>query len=203
MKMNRILLTVSLIFAFSCLLSGQMKTKSAYISPIKTALSFSGGFGELRKNHFHTGLDFRTAGQTGLPVYAVNDGSVSRLAVSPSGYGHALYLLHPDGHTTVYGHLSHFDSKLENYVEEQQYRLKQFAVDLAVPAGLFSFKKGEIIARSGNTGSSGGPHLHFEVRETVSEKPLNPLFYLRLFWIRVHPESMPSIFIHDLSTVRI
>ena len=167
----------ALLFTLFCLshaLDGQVK----YSPPLKGPFSFSGGFGELRRNHFHTGLDFRTGGQIGIPVLAVSDGMVARVAVSPYGYGHALYLIHPDGQTTVYGHLSRYSPKIEAYVVAQQYLKKQFAVDLTVPQGLITFKKGEVIAWSGNSGSSGGPHLHFEIRDTKSEKPQNPLFYL-------------------------
>ena len=160
--MHKIYPTITLLFCLTSVLAGQTKSKEPYQTPLKIASSFSGGFGELRRNHFHTGLDFRTTGQTGLPVYAAESGTVARVSVSPSGYGHALYLLHADGHTTVYGHLSRFHPKIESYVETQQYLLKQFAVDLTLPAGLMSFQKGELIAWSGNTGSSGGPHLHFE-----------------------------------------
>ncbi len=176
--MHKIYPTITLLFCLTSVLAGQTKSKEPYQTPLKIASSFSGGFGELRRNHFHTGLDFRTTGQTGLPVYAAESGTVARVSVSPSGYGHALYLLHADGHTTVYGHLSRFHPKIESYVETQQYLLKQFAVDLTLPAGLMSFQKGELIAWSGNTGSSGGPHLHFEIRDTKSEKPQNPLFFL-------------------------
>ncbi|HEY5511627.1 MAG TPA: M23 family metallopeptidase [Prolixibacteraceae bacterium] len=167
----------TLIFTFFLLsqaLTGQVK----YSPPLKGPFSFSGDFGELRRNHFHTGLDFRTGGQIGVPVLAVSDGMVARVAVSPYGYGHALYIMHPDGQTTVYGHLSRFHPKIEAYVVSQQYLKKQFAVDLTVPQGLITFKKGEVIAWSGSSGSSGGPHLHFEIRDTKSEKPQNPLFYL-------------------------
>lgn len=175
---HRILLVFSLILSVLGLLNGQINTPLVYALPIQNTVSFSGGFGELRRNHFHTGLDFRTAGQIGLPVFAVNEGYVTRVAVSSSGYGLALYLLHPDGHTTVYGHLSRFHPRIEAYVKERQYLVRQFVVDLTLPSGLFPFKKGEIIAWSGNSGSSGGPHLHFEIRGTQSEKPVNPLFYL-------------------------
>jgi Peptidase family M23 len=176
--MHKFYPTITLLLCLISMLAGQTKSKEAYQNPLKIASSFSGGFGELRRNHFHTGLDFRTAGQTGMPVYAAESGTVARVSVSPSGYGHALYLVHADGHTTVYGHLSRFHPKIESYVETQQYLLKQFAVDLALPAGLLSFGKGELIAWSGNTGSSGGPHLHFEIRDTKTEKPQNPLFFL-------------------------
>lgn len=177
---------------------GQIKRESGYLAPLKIPISFSGGFGELRRNHFHTGLDFRTAGQIGLPVFAVQEGYIARVSVSPSGYGHALYLMHPDGHTTVYGHLSQFDPKIESYVVGEQYRLRQFAVDLKIPAGLLSYKKGEIIAYSGNSGSSGGPHLHFEIRDTQSEKPQNPLFYLSAIADKSAPR-ITSLYLYPLN----
>lgn len=162
------------VFFLSQALAGEVK----YLPPLKGPFSFSGGFGDLRRNHFHAGLDFRTGGQIGSPVYAINDGMVARVSVSPYGYGHALYLVHPDGQTTVYGHLYRFNPKIEAYVLAQQYLKRQFAVDLTVPQGTIAFKKGDIVAWTGNTGSSGGPHLHFEIRDTKSEKPQNPLFYL-------------------------
>jgi hypothetical protein len=196
--MYKITFIFSLFFGLSHSLWSQTILKSAFSSPLKAPYSFSGGFGELRRNHFHTGLDFRTAGQIGIPVYAFKEGSVARVSVSPSGYGHALYLIHPDGLTTVYGHLSRFDPKIESYVITQQYRLKKFAVDLTLPAGMLTFKKGEVIAWSGNTGSSGGPHLHFEIRDTQSEKPQNPLFYLSGIPDKSSPRIL-SLYIYPLS----
>ncbi|MCK9639453.1 MAG: M23 family metallopeptidase [Prolixibacteraceae bacterium] len=197
--MYRISIAISLLFLMINGATGQIKRESGYLLPLKIPVSFSGGFGELRKNHFHTGLDFRTAGQIGLPVYATKEGSISRISVSPTGYGHALYLLHPDGHTTVYGHLSRFDPKIESYVVGEQYRLQQFAVDLKIPAGLLIYKKGEIIAFSGNSGSSGGPHLHFEIRDTQSERPQNPLFYLRAIPDKSAPR-INSLYVYPLTT---
>ncbi|MCK9411215.1 MAG: M23 family metallopeptidase [Prolixibacteraceae bacterium] len=187
--MYRIPIAISLLFLVLNGANGQAKNGSGYQTPLNIPISFSGGFGELRKNHFHTGLDFRTSGQIGLPVFATREGSIVRISVSPTGYGHALYLLHPDGHTTVYGHLSRFNPAIESYVVDEQYRLQQFAVDLKISSGLFSCKKGEIIAFSGNSGSSGGPHLHFEIRDTQSEKPQNPLFYLS----NIHDKSAPRM----------
>lgn len=198
--MYKISFILPLFFWLSNTLNGQSIRKTGYDSPLKAPFSFSGGFGELRRNHFHTGLDFRTAGQVGIPVYAVKEGSVARVSVSPSGYGHALYLLHPDGHTTVYGHLSRFDPKIESYVITQQYQLKQFAVDLTLPAGLLTFKKGEIIAWSGNTGSSGGPHLHFEIRDTQTERPQNPLLYLSGISDKSAPR-ITSLYVYPLSNI--
>lgn len=196
--MYRFLLTLSIQYFLLNPVFGQLKKTSEYASPLKAPLAFSGGFGELRRNHFHTGLDFRTGGQVGSPVFAVKEGFVARVSVSPYGYGHALYLMHPDGHTTVNGHLSRFHPKIEEYVVSQQYRLKQFKVDLTIPEGLISFKKGEIVAWSGNSGSSGGPHLHFEIRDTKSEKTRNPLFYLSSIPDKSSPR-INSIYLYPLS----
>jgi len=155
-----------------------LQAQEKYFSdPLKIPLLLSGSFAELRSNHFHSGIDIKTQGVTGLPVYAVADGYVSRIAVSPGGFGNALYINHPNGTTTVYGHLDRFDPEIQKYVIDQQYKKQSFRIDLQLPAYLFPVKKGQEIAKSGNTGSSGGPHLHFEVRDTKTEEPLNPLQY--------------------------
>ena len=145
-------------------------------SPLPIPLVLAGNFGELRTNHFHTGLDFKTQGREGIPVLAAADGVISRVKISPYGYGRALYLNSPGGLTTVYAHLQKFDPGLEQWVLEEQYRLNRFAVNL-YPKRSFSFEQGDTIGWSGNSGGSSGPHLHFEVRETRSEKPLNPLLW--------------------------
>ncbi|WP_346860260.1 M23 family metallopeptidase [uncultured Draconibacterium sp.] len=148
-----------------------------YSNPVKIPMLLSGSFAELRSNHFHSGIDIKTQGTTGLPVYSVADGYVSRISVSPTGYGNALYINHPNGTTSVYGHLMRFNAALSKYVKDQQYEQKSFRVDLEVPSYLFPVKQNEEIAKSGNSGSSGGPHLHFEIRDTNTEEPLNPLKY--------------------------
>ena len=148
-----------------------------FTCPLKPPFLFAGNFGELRLSHFHSGLDFRTQGRTGLPVYAVKDGFISRIGISSTGYGNALYMDHPDGTTSVYGHLGHFHPKLQKFIREKQYDQESFQVNVSVSPNEFSFKKGEIIAWSGNSGSSEGPHLHFEIRDTKSERVYNPLLY--------------------------
>ena len=174
----RIFSTIFFLFCVFLIVNAQEAVKySGFIAPVNPPFSFSGGFGELRTNHFHTGLDFRTGGAIGKPIYAVKDGYVSRVNVSPTGYGLALYLDHPDGTTSVYGHLSKFHPKVAERVKEEQYYREQFSVDITFSKKEIEFKQGEIIAWSGNTGSSGGPHLHFEIRNTRSENALNPLFY--------------------------
>lgn len=145
--------------------------------PLDLPVSLSGTFGELRSNHFHTGLDFRTRQTTGHPVHAAADGYVSRLAVSPWGYGNALYIDHPNGFTTVYGHLERFMPTAAALMKQYQYEHETFTANVLVPAGRLPVKKGDIIAWSGNSGSSGGPHVHFEIRDTESEEPINPLLF--------------------------
>jgi hypothetical protein len=150
----------------------------SFSSPLKLPFSFSGNFGELRPAHFHSGLDFRTQGKAGIPVYATKEGYVSRISVSPTGYGNALYLTHPDGNTTVYGHLSRFVPRIQEYVRDKQYYTENYQINVSLSPGEIDFKKGELIAWSGDTGNSGGPHLHFEVRNTKTERAENPLFFI-------------------------
>ncbi|WP_297093595.1 M23 family metallopeptidase [uncultured Draconibacterium sp.] len=167
-----------------------MAQQRYYTDPVKIPLLLSGSFAELRSNHFHSGIDIKTQGTTGLPVYAVADGYISRIAVSPTGYGHALYINHPNGTTSVYGHLNSFSTEIEKYVKDKQYEQHSFRVDLQIPSYLFPVKQDEVIAKSGNSGSSGGPHLHFEIRDTPTEEPLNPLN----FGFPVKDDIAPKIF---------
>ncbi len=153
------------------------KNSAAFISPVKIPLSLSANFGELRTDHFHSGLDIKTQGVTGKELVAAASGYISRISVSPGGFGKALYIRHPSGYTTVYGHLERFTDEIDKYVKAQQYEKKSFPVTLYPPRERFPVRQGEIIAWSGNSGSSGGPHLHYEVRKSEGEKPVNPLFF--------------------------
>ncbi|MBC8005436.1 MAG: M23 family metallopeptidase, partial [Verrucomicrobia bacterium] len=148
-----------------------------YAVPVKIPVFLSGNFAELRPNHFHGGIDIKTQGRTGLPIYAAAEGYVSRISVSASGYGRALYIDHPNGTTTVYGHLESFSTKIDDYIRKIQYEKETFAINQLVPAETLPVHKGEVIAKSGNSGSSGGPHLHFEIRRTKEEIMLNPLLF--------------------------
>ncbi len=159
--------------------------------------ALAGSFGEIRSNHFHSGIDFRTNQREGYPVYAVADGYISRLRVQNSGFGQALYINHANGFTTVYGHLQRFAPKIATIVKNLEYEKKTFEIDEFPDASLIPVHKGEIIAWSGNRGSSGGPHLHFEIRDTKTEETINPQF----FGI-VIPDNIPPV-IHGLYVYRL
>ena len=150
--------------------------KGEFIAPMNLPLNLSGNFGEPRRGHFHTGIDIKTNEKEGYTVYAIADGYVSRIGVSPYGYGNALYITHPNGYTSVYGHLQTFISNIIATVRQEQYRQLSFAVDIYLPKDSIKVKQGEQIALSGNTGGSGGPHLHFEIRDS-KERPMNPLLF--------------------------
>ncbi|MDR1258444.1 MAG: M23 family metallopeptidase [Tannerellaceae bacterium] len=144
-------------------------------NPFAFPILLSGNFGELRSDHFHAGIDFKTQSVEGKTVRAVREGYVARIVVSPWGYGNALYLNHPNGATTVYGHLQRFADPIAAWVKEQQYASESFQADLELPPGQFPVKKGQPIALGGNTGSSAGPHLHFELRDTETGTLYDPL----------------------------
>ena len=169
--MNRFFL---IIIGLSFGLSGHV-TAQDITAPLDIPLFLSGNFGELRNNHFHSGIDIKTQGVTGLPVKAVKAGFISRISVSPYGFGRAVYINHPDGTISVYGHLDHFAPKVESAVRDSQYVNESFSVDLNFSARELPVKQGEVFAYSGNTGSSGGPHLHFELRNAKTEKIIDPL----------------------------
>ena len=165
---------IILFWIFSLTVSAQ---ENPYLFPIRPGQQnyLSGTMGELRGAHFHGGMDIKTGGVTGYKIYAAADGYVSRIKVEGGGYGNALYIAHPQlGTTTVYGHMLSFNEVLAEYVLQEQYSLKSFAVDLYPDRSEFSIKKGDIIGLAGNSGSSGGPHLHFEIRDE-QQIPMNPL----------------------------
>src|SRR5690606_7532888 len=157
-------------------------------NPLDIALVLSGSFAELRTNHFHSGLDIKTQQKTGLNVYAAAEGYVSRIKVQHYGYGKALYVTHPNGYTTVYGHLQEFAPKIEAYLKAKQYEKESYEIELFPTAEELQIMTDEVIAYSGNTGGSGGPHLHFEIRDQ-QERPVNPL----LFGFEVVDSKPPTV----------
>ncbi len=158
--------------------------------PVAAAKTFSANFGELRPNHYHMGLDCRTDKKQNIAVLAAADGYIAKVKIESYGFGRAVYINHPNGLTTLYAHLNDLYPELEKFVKEQQYLLKSWKVDLDIPENLFPVKKEMFIAFSGNTGSSQGPHLHFEIRDTKTDKVLNP----SLFGLSVPDSIPPDIF---------
>ena len=149
-----------------------------YTSPLDFKLLLSGTFGELRSNHFHAGIDFKTQGVEGQNVRSIADGYISRIKVSTWGYGKVIYINHPEtGHTSVYAHLSSFNETINQFVKNEHYKRESFELDLYLKENEINVKQGEIIGLSGNTGGSNGAHLHFEIRETNNAHPINPLQY--------------------------
>ena len=150
----------------------------------------AGSFGELRPNHFHSGLDFKTNQRTGYPVHAAADGYISRLRVEFGGFGNAIYITHPNGFTTVYGHIERFSPELEKVVRAAQYLQQREFVDIPLQPLQIQVCQGDVIAWSGNEGASQGPHLHFEVRDAKTEEAINP----QLFGLTIPDKIPPSIF---------
>jgi murein DD-endopeptidase MepM/ murein hydrolase activator NlpD len=168
----------SLLFFLSFLIRAQESyPQDSFRSPLDIPLILAGNFGELRSNHFHSGIDIKTQQREGLPVYAIGDGAITRIKVAVSGYGKVMYLTHPNGYTSVYGHLQKFAPEIEAYIKKIQYEKKIYEVEELPNLGELTVKKGDLIAYTGNTGGSSGPHLHFEIRQTVSERATNPLLH--------------------------
>lgn len=151
--------------------------KDYFRPPLDIPMQLSGNFGELRSNHFHAGFDFRTQQKESFPVHAVADGYISRIKISSYGYGKAIYIDHPNGYTTLYGHLQKGYGKVEAYIRAEQYKQQSYEIEVFPKPGELPVLKGDTIALSGNTGGSDGPHLHFEFRDTKSEKIINPLYF--------------------------
>lgn len=170
--------------------------QATFSFPLLIKPSLSGTFAEIRPNHFHSGIDFRTNEAEGLPVLAVADGYVSRIKISSEGFGKVVYLKHPSGLTTVYAHLHHFNDTLEKLIEAEQYRIKSFEVELFPPEGSLRVQQGQLLGFSGNTGSSYGPHLHFEMRDSKTERPFNPLSRLNRILDTI-PPVIRSILLTD------
>ena len=180
-----------LIFIFlycGCLFS-QNEFFPQYPNPVKIPIYLSATFAEIRTNAFHAGVDIRTQGVEGKEVFAVADGYVSRIGVSPYGYGKVLYITHNDGFTSVYAHLSKFNKNIGEFVKSKQYEDKSFTQNILLKEGEFPIKRGDFIGFTGNSGGSGGPHLHYEIRYTKTQEPINPMF----FGLKIKDTMKPNI----------
>ncbi|MBT8321665.1 MAG: M23 family metallopeptidase, partial [Eudoraea sp.] len=184
-------ITAIVIFLISSqLFFGQSQyPKEVFRSPLDIPIILAGTFGELRSNHFHSGIDIKTQQRQGLPVFSIADGTITRIKISHWGYGKALYIAHPNGYTSVYAHLKKFSPEIEEYVKKIQYQKQSYEVELFPDFGEIKVKKDSVVAYSGNTGGSSGPHLHFEIRNSINEKPTNPLLY----GLEVRDATNPSL----------
>lgn len=177
---------------------GPVYPKDYFRDPLDIPIILAGNFGECRPNHFHSGLDIKTQGKENLPVYAAADGYISRIKMEKGGFGHALYITHPNGYTTLYAHLNKFAAPVQKHMKAAQYKKQGWEVDLQLEPTQFPVKKGAQIAWSGNTGGSTAPHLHFEIRDTKTEHPLNP----QLFGFDIKDNTPPRpthIAIYDMN----
>lgn len=186
----------SVLFCLT-LFGGFSQNTLRYIWPIDSPFVITGNYGELRPNHFHAGIDFSTQGQINLPVYAIEEGYVSRIRVSPYGYGKCVYITHPNGKVSVYAHLNAFSLKIAAQAKENQYATQSFEIDFLLKPRLVYVRKNEIIGLSGNTGGSTGPHLHFEIRDELTEVPLNPLSFFKIN--DRTPPQLQHIALYDLA----
>lgn len=180
-----------IVFFILCsFINAQNYPQNYFRSPLNIPLQLAANFGELRADHFHMGLDIRTQGKENLPVFAAADGYVSRVEVSEYGFGKAIFIVHPNGYTTVYGHLNNFFPALNDFVKNKQYEDESWQQDDSLQPGLFKVFKGQLIAYSGNTGASAGPHLHFEIRDSKTGNNLNP----ELFGFNIPDKIPPAIY---------
>ena len=169
-------------------------------NPVEIPITLAGSFGELRFNHFHSGFDIRTNGAEGMPVYAAADGWISRIRVQGFNYGNCLHISHPNGYTTLYGHMQRFSKEIQQFVKEEQYRTESFEQDIHPDSEKFMVKKGQLIGYSGNSGASRAPHLHFEIRETITEACINPMLFMKSQVVDNIPPVIKGIKIYPLDS---
>jgi murein DD-endopeptidase MepM/ murein hydrolase activator NlpD len=175
-----IFISITITFYAQSFFTSKKYPKGSFASPVKIPLSLAGNFGECRPNHFHSGLDVRTNKVENIPIYAIGDGYVSRVKIDNGGFGNAIYITHTNGFTSLYAHLNLFWTSLENHIRFNQYKQKNWKIDMTFLPHEFPVRKGQFIANSGNTGSSQAPHLHMEIRDTKTDKPLNGLLFYNL-----------------------
>lgn len=193
-KKNLLIICLLLIFG----VNAQTENPKDFGLPVDIPILLAGNFGELRPNHFHAGIDIKTPNGEGEKLYSIADGVVSRIKVSTRGYGKVIYIIHPNGYTSVYAHLQKFSPEIEAYVKKNQYLEQKFEVDLFPTASELKVKKGQLIGLSGNTGGSMGPHLHFEIRDSKTQKALNPQLFGYQMKDRIPPQVY-SVYGYSLS----
>ena len=203
--MNQIFQKFLLIFFLTLLINGTYSqtnfSKKYFRSPVDIPIRLSGNFGELRSAHFHSGIDIKTQGVTGQKIYAIAAGYISRIKVSPFGYGKALYITHPNGVVSIYAHLHEFNIQIDKYVKNKQYQKQTFAIDIFPEKNEIPVNKGDVIALSVSSGTSSGPHLHFELRDEKTAHPINPLLFKfniidnikpRIYKLYIYPQNAYS-----------
>jgi hypothetical protein len=179
-----------LVLFLTLITNGQIEyPQNFFTSPIKMKIAIAGTFGELRNNHFHSGIDIKTRQKKNIPICAAQDGYISRIKVSSYGFGKAVYINHKQGFTTVYAHLEKFQENIQKKALKEHYKKEVYEIDFSLKENEIKVKKGDTIGFSGNTGSSTAPHLHFEIRETKTQKTINPM----LFGLPILDTSFPII----------
>lgn len=167
---------LTIIISIICYSNAFTQKKPDFCPPVKHKIVLSGSFGELRSGHFHSGLDIKSErGVVGDSIFSIYDGYIGRIKVEPSGYGNSIYIIHPNGYTSVYAHLKSFTDSVERFTYQEQLSENCFTIDTKVHEDLFKIKKGDFIGYMGNSGKSFGPHLHFEIRNTSSDILINPI----------------------------
>ncbi|OSZ82608.1 hypothetical protein CAP35_04905 [Chitinophagaceae bacterium IBVUCB1] len=199
MRYKKIIIAICMVQAIMADAQKQNYPLADFRNPLDIPILLAGNFGECRPNHFHSGIDIKTNGEENLPVYAIADGYVSRIKMEAGGFGHALYITHPNGYTSLYAHLNDFAPAIQRFVKTTQYKTESWTMDVQLTASQFPVKKGQLIAWSGNTGGSTAPHLHLEIRDSKTEHPLNP----QLFGFDIKDDIAPlptQIALYDMRT---